>query len=154
MNPFRQSVRVIGIYIRAQVLITGLVTLLYMAGWASASVPLWLPLGILSGLLDLVPGLGALVALGVVELDCFASDTHDRARLLWVLAIWVVIQGVENFIIQPRFLGRPLGLSAIAVFVALIAGSFLLGPIGFFVAVPLLAIAGVFWRHFRKKPEP
>jgi predicted PurR-regulated permease PerM len=37
------------------------------------------------------------------------------------------------------------------VFVALLAGSFFFGPIGFLLAVPALAVAGVFWRYFRDR---
>jgi predicted PurR-regulated permease PerM len=48
-------------------------------------------------------------------------------------------------------MGRPLGLRPLLVFVALLAGSFLFGPIGFLLAVPILAVGNVFWRYFRER---
>jgi predicted PurR-regulated permease PerM len=65
----------------------------------------------------------------------------------------VIIQGIEGFYLTPKLLGRPLGLRPLLVFVALLVGSFFFGPIGFLLAVPALAVAGVFWRYFRERSE-
>src|SRR5205823_2542888 len=52
---------------------------------------------------------------------------------------------------KPVLLGRPLGLRALPVFLALLAGSFLFRPVGFVLAVPVLAVANVFWPYFRAR---
>src|SRR3954452_25471453 len=41
---------------------------------------------------------------------------------------WLAIQAIEGFFLQPILLGRPLGLRALPVFLALLTGSFLFGP--------------------------
>jgi predicted PurR-regulated permease PerM len=63
----------------------------------------------------------------------------------------VLIQGLEGFVIAPQLLSKPLGLRPWPVFLALLAGSFFFGPIGFFLAVPILAVGAVFWRYFLNK---
>jgi predicted PurR-regulated permease PerM len=62
---------------------------------------------------------------------------------------WLVVQAVEGFVLQPVLLSKPLGLRALPVFLALLAGSLFFGPIGFVLAVPVLAVTNVFWRYFR-----
>jgi predicted PurR-regulated permease PerM len=62
---------------------------------------------------------------------------------------WLVVQAVEGFVLQPLLFSKPLGLRALPVFLALLAGSFFFGPVGIVLAVPVLAVANVFWRYFR-----
>jgi predicted PurR-regulated permease PerM len=62
-----------------------------------------------------------------------------------------VILLFDEFYLTPRLLSKPLGLRPLPVFLALIAGSFFFGPIGFILAVPAVAIAAVFWRYFRDR---
>ncbi len=147
-NPFRESVRVLGLYIRGQVVIVCIVTLLYAIGFGFAHLPLWYFFAVIAGACNVIPRIGSLIGLGIVALAAYLPHL-DWQRLLIVFAIWVVVQGIEGFYLTPRILGRPLGLRPLAVFFALLAGSFLFGPIGFLLAIPLLAVANVFWRYYR-----
>ena len=72
---------------------------------------------------------------------------------LIVLGLWLLIQGIEFFVLLPRLISRPLGLKELPVFAALLLGSLVFGPIGLLLAVPVLAIGLVFWRHFRRRPS-
>jgi predicted PurR-regulated permease PerM len=146
-NPFKESVRVLGIYARAQVVIIGVVTLMYAAGFALAHMPFWYLVAPLAGLCYAIPHIGSLIGLAIAAVAGFFGD----ANLLIVFAAWVVVQGVEGFYLTPRLLGRPLGLRPLLVFVTLIGGSFFFGPIGFLLAVPILAVGSVFWRYFRQR---
>ena len=74
---------------------------------------------------------------------------RDWTDLAIAFGVWLAVQIVEGFFLQPVLLGRPLGLRAVPVFLALLAGSFFFGPVGFVLAVPVLAVANVFWRYFR-----
>jgi predicted PurR-regulated permease PerM len=149
-NPIRESVRVLGLYIKGQILITGIVTVLYAVGFAIAKVPFWPIVAIFGGLCHVIPKFGSLIALG---LAIFASwiGGSDLSHMLMALAAWVVVQGIEGFVLTPRILGGPLGLRPLYVFLALLFGSLLFGPIGLLVAVPALAVGNVFWRYYRGK---
>jgi predicted PurR-regulated permease PerM len=150
-NPFRESARVLGLYIKGQILIAIIVTLLYAIGFAIAHVPVWPVVAILAGICNLIPRIGSLIALAIAALASWIGDSN-LTNLLIVLAVWVVVQGLEGFILTPRILGNPLGLRPLVVIFALIAGSLLFGPIGLLVSVPLLAVINVFWRYFQKAP--
>ena len=149
-NPFRESLRVLGVYIRGQVLIAIIVTALYAVGFEIAGVPWWLAVAILCGLLNLIPKIGSIIAVLVVLWVAWANDAVT-GQLITVGVVWVIVQALEGFVLTPRILGRPLGLRPLAVFGAILIGSLAFGPIGFFVAVPALAVANVFWRYFRKR---
>lgn len=151
-NPFRESARVLGIYVKAQVVIVCIVTVLYAVGFAGARMPFWYVVAVIAGACTVIPRIGSLIGLALAAIVSYLGDLN-LTRFLIVFGTWVVVQGVEGFYLTPKLLGRPLGLRPLLVFVALLLGSFFFGPIGFLLAVPALAVAGVFWRYFREQRE-
>jgi predicted PurR-regulated permease PerM len=148
-DPVRESFRVLGLYIRAQLLIALILAVLYAVGFGIARVPLWPVIAIIGGLSTLIPRVGSLIPLALVAIANLVAD-RNLTHLAIAFVAWVLIQGLEGFFITPRLLSKPLGLRPLPVFLALLAGSFLFGPIGLLVAVPILAVAGVFWRYLRR----
>ena len=149
-EPFRESFRVLGIYLRAQIVIAAAVTVLYAIGFAIARCPLWPLIALIGGFSSLIPRFGSLIPLALLAIAMLVAQ-RDLTHLLIAFGTWIVVQAVEGFILQPIFLSKPLGLKAIPVFLALLLGSFFFGPIGFLLAVPVLAVANVFWRYFRDR---
>ena len=149
-NPFRESVRVLGLYVRGQVIIGFVVTILYAIGFAVARMPFWYLVAPIAGATTVVPRVGSLIGLAVAGLVAFFADL-TLVQCTVVFATWVVVQGVEGFYLTPKFLGRPLGLNPWLVFLALLVASFTFGPVGFLLAVPVLAVANVFWRYFKER---
>ncbi len=149
-RPFRESVRVLGIYVRAQLAIAAVMTILYAIGFGIAHAPLWLLIAIIGGLSSLIPRFGSLVPLVLLAVAMLLAK-QDLTHNLIAFGTWVVVQGIEGFVLQPILLSKPLGLKALPVFLALLAGSMLFGPIGLLLAVPVLAVANVFWRYFRDR---
>jgi predicted PurR-regulated permease PerM len=151
-EPLTESVRVLGVYVRARILIAGILTILYAVGFAFARVPLWPLIAIAGGLASLIPRVGVLVPLVLVAIaDLFGGA--DLMHWTYAFGVWFVILIFDEFFLTPRLLSKPLGLRPLPVFLVLLAGSFFFGPIGFVLAVPVLAIAAVFWRYFRDRRE-
>lgn len=149
-NPFRQSVRVLGLFIRSQFIIAGVDTVLYAIGFAIAHVPAWPLFALIGGFCSFVPSIGSLIPLALVGVTMLLA-ARSWTEMAIAFGIWVVVQGLEGFVLQPILMSKPLGLRALPVFIALLAGSFFLGPIGFLLAVPVLAVANVFWQYFRRR---
>jgi predicted PurR-regulated permease PerM len=149
-NPFRQSARVLVLYIRSQLIIAGVETILYAIGFALAHVPWWALFAVIGGLCSLIPSVGSLISLSLVGVTLLVAQ-RSWTDLAVAFGAWVLIQALEGFVLQPVLLGRPLGLRALPVFLAILAGSLLFGPIGLILAVPVLAVANVFWRYFRDR---
>jgi putative heme transporter len=148
-NPFRDSAFVLGRYLRAQLFIAAILAVLYAIGFGFARVPLWWCIAILGGLANFIPRVGSLVPI-ILAAATIAWVNWNLTHFLIAFAVWIFVQALEGFWLTPRLLSKPLGLKPLPVFIAIIAGSLLFGPLGLFLAVPVLAIAMVFYRHFRR----
>ena len=149
-EPVVESVRVLGLFVRARILIAVIQMILFAIGFAFARVPLWPLIAIAGGLSSFIPRIGILVPLVLVAVaDLFGGV--DLMHWTYAFGVWFVILLFDEFFLTPRLLSKPLGLRPLPVFLVLIAGSFFFGPIGFVLAVPVLAIAAVFWRYFRDR---
>jgi predicted PurR-regulated permease PerM len=115
---------------------------LYSIGFAVARVPLALSIGLLSGLLNFIPYLGTLTGL-TLSLSFVALDGGGIARILGVLAVFIIVQSVEGYYLTPKLLGGSLDLHPMWVLVGLMIGGSLFGILGIILAVPVIAIAKV-----------
>lgn len=149
-NPIRDSVRALGLYIRSQIIIAIIDTVLYAIAFAIAGVPLWPLFAFIGGFCSFIPTFGSLIPLALVGISMvIAQNTWTQVAIAF--GGWLFVQILDGFVLQPILLSRPLGLRALPVFLALIAGSLFFGPVGFLLAVPILAVANVFWRFYRDR---
>lgn len=107
--------------------------------WA-VGVPYPLVLGLVAGLLDLVPFVGPLVAGGVGVLVALG---HEPGSALAAAAVYLVVQGAENYFLAPVIFGRATGLHPVWVFLALVAGDQALGILGVLLAIPAAVVVHV-----------
>lgn len=133
---------VISSYVRNQLVIALVMGLLYSIGFAIARVPLALSIGLLSGLLNFIPYLGTLTGL-TLSLSFVALDGGGLARILGVVAVFIIVQSVEGYYLTPKLLGGSLDLHPMWVLVGLMIGGSLFGILGIILAVPVIAIAKV-----------
>lgn len=139
---FRDIDSVLGHFFRGQFTVMAILGVLYAVGYGSIGVPLALPIGVMAGLLSFIPYLGSLTALGTALLMT-ALDWQGWTQVLWVLGVHAVIQGLEGFVITPKIMGDTVGISAIAVLLALVVGAELLGFTGVLLAVPAAAVVKI-----------
>jgi predicted PurR-regulated permease PerM len=133
---------VISSYVRSQLVIALVMGILYAIGFAVARVPLALSIGLLSGLLNFIPYLGTLTGL-TLSLSFVALDGGGIARILGVVAVFIIVQSVEGYYLTPKLLGGSLDLHPMWVLVGLMIGGSLFGILGIILAVPVIAIAKV-----------
>ena len=67
----------------------------------------------------------------------FAAVQIGPGAALWSAADYLVVNVLVGSIIEPRFMGRGLGLSTLVVFLSLVFWGWVLGPVGMFLSVPL-----------------
>lgn len=140
---FAEIDSVLGQFFRGQFTVMLILGALYSVGYGSVGVPLALPIGITAGLLAFIPYVGSITALGLALLMTML-DWQGWSQLFWVLGVHAVIQGLEGFVVTPKIMGDTVGISAIAVLIALLVGAELLGFIGVLLAVPAAAVAKIF----------
>lgn len=108
-------------------------------------LPYALPLGLWMLLLEVIPMIGATIGAIPAILVAFVSGGIIEGVIM--LSIVVVYQQVENIVIQPRVQGKAAKLSALAVFIAVLIGSQLLGILGALFAVPAAGVLQIFLRQ-------
>ncbi len=147
--------RVVGGYIRGQVLLSLLIGILVGGGLTVFHVPYALLLGVLAFILEFIPILGTLVS----GLICTViALTQGWLIGLGVLIYFIVVHVLEGDIIGPRIVGKAVGLHPIVSIAALIAGAELFGIVGALFASPLAgvlqALLIALWIHWREtRPE-
>ena len=91
--------------------------------------------GLLAFMLNYVPNIGSIIA--AVPAVLFALVQLGTGVALWTAVGYVVTNIVIGSMIEPRYMGRGLGLSALVVFLSLVFWGWVLGPVGMFLSVPL-----------------
>jgi len=133
--------RVVGGYIRGQLLLCGLIGLLVGAGMEIMGVPYALLLGVLAFVLEFIPVLGTLVS-GVICV-LFAL-TKGWLLAIVVLVYFVVVHVIEGDVVGPRIVGKAIGLHPLVSLDALIAGGELFGIWGALFASPVAGVLQAF----------
>lgn len=139
----------LGQYLRGQLLVVIALSIYYSIGLLLAGYDLWLPIGVLTGLLVVIPYLG--FATGMVF--ALISGVLQLGPLHGLVAVGIVYgfgQWLESFVLTPRLVGERIGLHPIAVILALLAFGTLFGFIGVLVALPLSAVVAVGLRRLRR----
>ncbi|RMF73528.1 MAG: AI-2E family transporter, partial [Alphaproteobacteria bacterium] len=117
-------------FVRGQLLVMAADAVLYAAGWLVIGLPYALVLGLLAGLLAIVPFLGPLFALVTALAVAFGSWGADPVMLAAVVGVFVLVQAIEGSILSPRLVGSQVGLHPVLVLFAVFAGGELAGILG------------------------
>jgi predicted PurR-regulated permease PerM len=105
-------------------------------------------LGVITGLLNLIPVLGAAVSLVLAAL---VAAIDSWGRVLGVAIFFVVYLQVENSWLAPRIMQRRVNLPALAIFVSLLLGSAIGGIAGAMVAIPTAVLVSVLVEEYLVK---
>src|ERR1700730_3300204 len=143
--------RVVGGYIRGQLLLCGLIGLLVGVGMQVIGVPFALLLGVLAFVLEFIPVLGTLVSGAICVL---LALSRGWVIALIVLVYFVVVHVIEGDVVGPRIVGKAIGLHPVISLAALIAGAELFGITGALFASPvagvLQALLVAIWSEWRE----
>lgn len=137
--------------------VTGNLAISLVAAVASTTVllvlgvPYAVALGLIVGLLDLIPLAGATIAAVVVSAVGFL---HSTTAGIVLVIFFLLYQQLENHVLQPLVYGRTVQLSPLIVLVAVLMGAELAGVIGALGAIPVagaIQVLVVDWLHHRRQ---
>ncbi len=104
--------------------------------------------GVIAFVLNFIPTIGSIIAaipaifVSIVQLGFPAS--------YWTIAMYVLVNLVIGSILEPRIMGKGLGLSVTVVFLSLIFWGLILGPVGMFLSVPITMLIKIILGNFPK----
>jgi predicted PurR-regulated permease PerM len=147
--------RTVGGYVTGNLLISLIAGALTAIVLVIMGVPYAVALGLIVGILDLIPLAGATIAAIIVGAVAFL---HSIPAGIVVVAFFIVYQQVENHVLQPVVYGRTVQLSPLAVLISVLIGAQLAGVLGALAAIPVagsLQVIFADWlRHRRAEPLP
>jgi predicted PurR-regulated permease PerM len=132
-------------YIRAQLIACLLIGLLCTLGFLILGVPYALVLGLLAGLFEFIPLAGPLA---VAIIATVVAGFHSGGTAAGVVVFLIVLRIVQDYVIYPRIIGQGIHLHPLAVIFAILSGAELAGIAGVFLAIPVIAVISVTYRHW------
>ncbi len=135
--------RVLAGFIRGQVTICCILAVLYSIGFVIIGIDLAIVLGVVSGLLFIIPYVGTMIGLVGGSLMALAQG-GGMVQVAYVVCWIAGVQVLEGYVLTPRIVGEATGLHPVAYILALIIGANLLGFVGMLVAIPVAAVLKVF----------
>lgn len=138
-------------YFRGQALVAAINGILFAIGFQVIGLPMGIGLGIMIGVLNLVPYLQILGAFPAVLLGLIQAA--ETARPLWVVllciaAVFVFVQIVENMVLVPTIMGNVTGMGPAWILLSLSVWGSLLGFVGMIIALPLTTLLVSYYKRF------
>ncbi len=143
----RESDAVLGSFLRGQMSVVLALAAMYATGLSLAGLKFGMLIGIVAGLVSFVPYLGPVVGIGGGLVSAIVSGGDIWINVGLVLAVFMVGQLIESFILTPKLVGESIGLHPVAVIFAVLAGGQLFGFFGVLLALPVAAVVLVLLRH-------
>lgn len=133
-------------FFRGQLTVMFIQSTIYSIGLSALGVPLGAGIGILTGMLCFIPYLGQLTGLTLALLMCLL-DYQSGMQIVGIIALYGTVNVLDGLVITPRVVGGQVGLSPIAVILALMVFGKLLGFVGVLLAVPFAAVFKILLKH-------
>ena len=143
-------------YFRGQALVASIVGILHCIGFLIIGLPMAIPLGLLVGLLNMIPYMQILSYIPAALLCIIgAADTGSNFWLLAVctLAVYLTVQVIQDGFLVPRIMGNATGLNPAIILLSLSIWGSLLGVIGMIIALPLTSLLLSYYRHYIIMPD-
>ncbi len=138
-------------YFRGQALVAAINGILFAIGFQVIGLPMGIGLGIMIGVLNLVPYMQILGAFPAVLLGLIQAA--ETARPVWVVllciaAVFVFVQIVENMVLIPTIMGNVTGMGPAWILLSLSVWGSLLGFVGMIIALPLTTLLISYYKRF------
>lgn len=146
-DEFFQDVnRTLAAYIRAQLTACLFIGVVCAIGFTVLGLPSPLVLGLIAGVCEFIPLVGPLA---IALIAAAAALLHAGPFSAMIVLLFLgVLRIVQDYIVYPRLIGQGIHLHPLAVIIAILSGAELAGIAGIFLAIPVVAILTVSYRHW------
>lgn len=161
-RPFWQALmndvkRELNNYIRGQGMVALCMGIMFCIGFTIIGFPMAIGLGILIGILDLVPYLHTFALIPTAFLAMLkAAYTGQSFWLVFGLAflVFCVVQVITDMVVTPKIMGKAMGLNPAILLLSLSVWGALLGFLGLIVALPLTTLLIAYWQRYVTREKP
>jgi predicted PurR-regulated permease PerM len=133
-------------YTRAQLTACLIIGLICSLGFTLLGLPGGLVMGVIAGVFEFVPLVGPLL---IAVMAALLALLHACPFSAFVILLFLgVVRIAEDYFIYPRLIGQGIHLHPLAVIFAILSGAEIGGVAGIFLAIPVVAILTVIFRHW------
>jgi len=151
----KEFVDIIVAFFRGQLIIAFLQGVLYAVGFSIVGLSYGFVIGLLMGMLNVIPYLGMIIGLAITIPLALFQGGGGTTLLALTLVVIIVVQQIEGWFLTPKIMGDRTGLHFMAIIVAIFFwGTALGGILGMILAIPLTAFLASLWRLVREKYIP
>ncbi len=143
-------------YVRGQSLVALSVGILMCIGFVIIDFPMGIALGIMVGIMDLIPYVHTLALIPTVFLSLVkATETGQNFWLILAgaVAVFIIVQIIADMVITPRIMGKAMGLNPAILLLALSVWGYIFGFIGLIIALPLTTLLMTYYKRYVTKEE-
>jgi len=145
----RKMDRTASSFFRGRILISIAMGGMFSIGWWLAGVPYWFLLGMITGLLNIIPYVSVVgwpVAIAVMYLDTIqlGEATDFMSIVFWPSFVFGLVQFIESWIMTPLVQGEQTDMSVASVLFVVFLGGYIGGVLGLLLAIPLAACIKIF----------
>ena len=138
-------------YIRGQSLVALTMGVLFCIGFTIIDFPMAIGLGLLIGILDLVPYLHTFALIPTAMLALMkAADTGQNFWVIFAMAVavFIIVQVIIDMFVTPKIMGKAMGLNPAILLLSLSVWGALLGFIGLIIALPLTTLLIAYYQRY------
>ncbi len=140
-------------YFRAQAVIAFIVGLLFAIGFWLINLPMGIFLGLIIGLLNMVPYLQIVGVIPAIIIGLIAS--LGMGESIWpmqalIITVFVVVQVIQDAVLVPKIMGKVTGFNPAVILLSLSIWGKLLGILGLIIALPVTFLINSYYRRFIK----
>ena len=137
-------------FVRGQAMVCLIMAVAYATALEIIGLNHGLVVGLIAGLITFIPYVGSMVGL-LLSVGLAFVQFGELTMILLVAAVFFAGQGIEGNFLTPKLVGDRVGLHAVWVVFALMAGGSLFGFVGMMLAVPVAAVIGVLSRFLLQR---
>ncbi len=144
-------------YFRGQAVVAMCVGVLAAIGFTIVGLPMAVPFGLFVGLLNMVPYLqtvGLVPGVLLAGMRAIEGDSGFLVSVLLVLAVFGVVQLIQESLLTPRVMGKATGLRPVAILLGVFIWGKLLGFLGLILAIPLTCLGIAYYQRFILNHSP
>ncbi len=144
-------------FFRGQLILSAVIGTTVWAGLTMIGLPGALALGVFAGVMEVIPTLGPILALipavflALLQGSTSYPDASHLTIMLVVLAMYIVIQQIENYVLVPRILGGSVGVHPALILIGVMVFTVQFGILGAFVATPVLATLLIWFKFYHAR---
>ena len=138
-------------YFRGQALVASIVGILFAIGFQIIGLPMGIGIGLIIGVLNLVPYMQALgippcIILGLIQ-------SAETGRPVWVVmlciaAVFIIVQSIQDMVLVPKIMGNVTGMGPAWILLSLSVWGSLLGFVGMIIALPVTTLLVSYYKRF------